>query len=149
MEDGSNREADTTVMAEKTGKFPFTPVGDSLAIPRLLTNLHTYPDTYGVKNPWSSSGSSFARSAMGEQYPGKDRSVIIPPFTPLTVDEKSGTGRLYSASHRMGEAGLWHQVTSQGKDILNSPMMLEVESAGKNTIHLIQKLNSRQKRDSR
>ncbi len=57
--------------------------------------------------------------------------VVVPPFTPLTVDANVGVVACVLRSHDIGTAGLWNQVTSEGRPLLQSPMRLEVEIGGK------------------
>ncbi len=55
--------------------------------------------------------------------------VVIPPFTPLTVQ-----GRVVHAvlrRHTMADNGLWSQVNALGEDILSGPMRLEARQGGK------------------
>jgi len=55
--------------------------------------------------------------------------VVIPPFTPLTVQ-----GRVVRAvlrRHTMADNGLWSQVNALGEDILSGPMRLEARQGGR------------------
>lgn len=66
-----------------------------------------------------------------ENFPWKNNTigqsdVVVPPFTPLTVNEKhiGAIGRDYE----MGNSGLWRQVTSLGKPLLADAMRLQTSS---------------------
>jgi len=61
---------------------------------------------------------------------GRDR-LVIPPFTPLAVDEVRQTVSCVLRRHELGRTGLWNQLSSQDRPLLTSPMRLEVETAGK------------------
>ena len=55
--------------------------------------------------------------------------VVIPPFTPLTVQ-----GRVVRAvlrRHTMADNGLWSQVNALGADLLSAPIRLEARQGGK------------------
>jgi hypothetical protein len=64
---------------------------------------------------------------------GRDR-IVIPPFTPLQCDEARRTVSCVLRRHELGNAGLWNQVTSQGRPLLAAPMRLEIEAAGKTNL---------------
>ena len=57
--------------------------------------------------------------------------MVIPPFTPLVVDPRQATVSCVLRQHDLNGVGLWSQVSSQGRPLLNAPMRLEVESGGK------------------
>ena len=61
---------------------------------------------------------------------GRDR-VVIPPFTPLAADEQPPSVACVLRRHELDGTALWTQVSSQGCNLLASPMRLEVVSAGK------------------
>jgi hypothetical protein len=60
--------------------------------------------------------------------------VIVPPFTPLQTDEEQRTIDCVLRRHERAATGLWHQVLSQQRPLLASPMRLEIELAGKTHI---------------
>ncbi len=55
--------------------------------------------------------------------------VIIPPFTPLTVDGREVGAIL--RTHTLTDAGLWGQVKADGREILADPMRFEVRQGGR------------------
>ncbi len=55
--------------------------------------------------------------------------VVIPPFTPLTVQGRT-VGTILRR-HVMADNGLWSQVNALGADILSGPMRLEARQGGK------------------
>lgn len=126
---GENR-----VMTEQSGKFPFPATGETMRIPKLDNG--TYRLTL-VINGSGRDPEVLERTFTREIRPwegnnlGKDRTVIIPPFTPLTVDEKTGRVGCILRGYQMSGAGLWNQVTSEGENLLDAPMTLRVESGGK------------------
>jgi hypothetical protein len=62
---------------------------------------------------------------------GSER-IVIPPFTPMTVDKRRASVSCVLRTHEIDSSGLWKQVASQGVPLLAAPMRLEVEAAGKN-----------------
>ena len=60
---------------------------------------------------------------------GLDR-VVVPPFTPLTVDKAAPSVSCVLRKHELDGNGLWKQVSSQGRPLLSAPMRLEVEAGG-------------------
>ena len=64
---------------------------------------------------------------------GRDR-VVVPPFTPLEVNERPPSVACVLRRHELDGAGLWKRVSSQGRELLASPMRLEIESAGKKEV---------------
>lgn len=61
---------------------------------------------------------------------GRDR-VVVPPFTPMAVDEAAARVECVLRRHELDGAGLWKRVASQGRELLSSPMRLEVEAEGR------------------
>jgi hypothetical protein len=61
---------------------------------------------------------------------GRDR-LVIPPFTPLKTDEESRTVSCVLRLHELADTGLWDQVSSKNRPLLESHMRLEIEAAGK------------------
>jgi len=53
---------------------------------------------------------------------------LVPPFTPLKIDGEQVHAIL--RDHRLGSAGLWEQVISDGQPILAGPMQLQGRKAG-------------------
>ncbi len=57
---------------------------------------------------------------------------VIPPFTPLTVKDETVGAVL--REHKMTDTGLWAQVNSLDRDILASPMTIEITGSGKTEV---------------
>lgn len=77
---------------------------------------------------------------------GKAR-VVIPPFTPLIVQDQKVESIL--RSHTMNQQGLWDQVVAKGEPILVRPMRLEAQVADKNVSWKFDKLQFTEKSPDR
>ena len=55
--------------------------------------------------------------------------AVIPPFEPLEV--KAGSVRCVLREYRLNPAGLWDQITADGRPLLAGPMRWEIRSGGK------------------
>lgn len=70
---------------------------------------------------------AWERNALGKS------DMVVPPFTPIQID--GTTIRTILRNHTVGPLGLWNQVESLGRNLLASPMRLELTAGGK-TINL-------------
>lgn len=127
------RKGDDRVLSRYGGALPMPTAGETVSAPMLdegvyeLTLNLTAPDgkqrditrTFTRKHfPWEN-------STLGSER------IVIPPFTPMTVDKKRASVSCVLRTHDIDGNGLWKQVTSQGVPLLEAPMRLEIESAGK------------------
>lgn len=122
----------STSLAACRGRLPFRSCGETLAVPPL--------DEGDYELRLSLSGADGARRELRRTFErrrfpwencplGRDR-VVIPPFTPLVVDEARGSVECVLRRHQLDGAGLWRQVASQQRELLESPMRLEIETGG-------------------
>ncbi len=125
-----------TSLADCRGRLPFRPCGETLAVPPL--------DEGDYELRLSLSGADGARRELKRTFErrrfpwencpfGRDR-VVIPPFTPLVVDEAQGSVDCVLRRHQLDGAGLWRQVASQERELLESPMRLEIETGGQTQV---------------
>ena len=127
------RKGDDRVLSRYSGALPMPAAGETVSVPTLdegvyeLTLNLTAPDgkqrditrTFTRKHfPWEN-------STLGSER------IVIPPFTSMTVDKKRASVSCVLRTHDIDGNGLWKQVTSQGVPLLEAPMRLEIESAGK------------------
>jgi hypothetical protein len=126
------------------GPPPFPKAGLSLAAPALDEGAYMLAVTLVAKD---GQRREIQRTFERKRFPwennpaGRER-IVIPPFTPLQVDEAQRTVSCVLRQHELGNGGLWHQVTSQGRPLLAAPMRLEIEAAGKTTLVQEGELNS-------
>ncbi|MHB0957154.1 MAG: glycoside hydrolase domain-containing protein [Pirellulaceae bacterium] len=135
------------VLARAEGKLPCHPAGETISVPPLADGRYelTLALTAGDGTRRELCG-TFERHhfAWEGNLLGRDR-IVIPPFTPLVVEESSpaliGTPQALPSSvacvlrrHELDGVGLWRQVTSQGHALLAEPMRLEIVSAGETHI---------------
>lgn len=128
------RKDDDRVLSRHSGSLPMPAAGETVSVPpleagayALTLNLATADDkrrnitrTFTRKHfPWEN-------SALGSER------IVIPPFTPMTVDKRRASVSCVLRTHEIDNSGLWKQVASQGVPLLAAPMRLEVEAAGKN-----------------
>ncbi|MFN2508989.1 MAG: glycoside hydrolase domain-containing protein, partial [Chthoniobacterales bacterium] len=120
-------------LASQSGKFPFTLSAAEMSIPALTDG--DYDVTLALSNPATGAGTQVVRTFKHKTPPWQNNSfgtnpVVVPPFTPLTVDLAQGTVNCLLRSYKTGASGLWDQVTSQGTPLLAAPMELKVTVAG-------------------
>ena len=125
-----------TPLCRWDGLLPFPKAGITLDVPALQDG------GYGLTVTIISSNGecreirrTFERKRFSwEDNPaGRDR-LVIPPFTPLQVDEERRMIGCVLRKHEIGSNGLWSQMSSQGRPLLAEPMRLEIEAAGKKHI---------------
>jgi len=127
-----------TALGEWKGPLPMPKAGVTLPAPALGDGTYavtvTLVSTDGTRRDVRR---TFERKRfVWENNPaGRDRAVI-PPFTPLRVDEARQTVSCVLRRHDIDRTGLWKQVSSQDRPLLASPIRLEIETAGKT--HLAQ-----------
>lgn len=123
-------------LARTGGRLPFRSCGETLEVPPLeagdyelqLSLIATDGTRREIRRTFE------RRRFPWEDCPlGRDR-VVIPPFTPLVVDEAQATVACVLRRHQIDGTGLWRQVTSQDRELLESPMRLEIESGGRTHI---------------
>ena len=121
------------ILARCEGKLPFADAGETIRVPALGDG------TYEVKLALIASDGTrreirrtFQRRhfAWENNRLGQDR-VVIPPFTPLVAVESPASVTSVLRRHELDGTGLWRQVVSGGRDLLATPMRLEIESGGK------------------
>jgi len=125
-------------MGEWEGPLPMPKAGVTLETPALSDGTYGLTVTLIAKDGARRKiHRTFERKRFAwESNPaGRDRSVI-PPFTPLGIDEAGQTVSCVLRRHELGRTGLWNQVLSQDRPLLASPMRLEIETADKT--HLAQ-----------
>ncbi len=125
-------EAGGAVLAERAGKLPTAIGGEAMPVPDLPEGdyLLTLTLTGGAEPVVEERGIRRDRPEWEGNRLGRDE-VLIPPFTPLTVDEKANRVACVLRSHEHGAAGLWRQVVSQERELLAAPVRLEVTQGGK------------------
>ena len=115
------------------GTLPMAAGGVSVRTPPL-------PDgTYAIALTLSGEGDArreIRRTFERRRFPWETLPVglereVIPPFTPLAVDERMPRVACVLREHDLDGNGLWRQVTSQGHPLLSSPMRIEVQSTGR------------------
>jgi hypothetical protein len=120
------------VLAERSGKLPTAAGGEAMPVPDLPEGDYTLTLTL----------TGGAKPVIEERSIRRDRpewegnrlgleNIVVPPFTPLAVDADGPVVRSVQRVHTHGQAGLWRQVTSQGRDLLAAPVRLEVTHNGK------------------
>jgi len=119
-------------LAERAGKLPMAAGGEALPVPDLPEGdyILTLTLTGGAQPIVEERGIHRDRPEWEGNRLGRDE-VVIPPFTPLTVDEKANRVGCVLRSHEHGAAGLWRQVTSQERELLAGPVRVEVTQGGK------------------
>ncbi len=125
-------DGDRRILAERAGDLPMSLAGESLTLPELpagdyvLTLTFTGgPEPVIEERPFQRQHYEWEGQKLGLD------DVVIPPFTPLEADAAQGTVACVLRQHAHGEAGLWRQVTSQGREILAGPVRLEAASGGR------------------
>ena len=127
------REGKSDALMHGAGTLPMPAAGETLKTPSLDDG--TYELTFTLVAA-GGKRRDIRRTFQREHFPwehtslGRDR-VVIPPFTPLVVDERRSTVACVLRKHELDGAGLWKQVSSEDRPLLTSPMRLEIESAGK------------------
>lgn len=121
------------VLAQAGGELPCPKAGQTLETPPLSDGV--YAVTLALTGP-DATRREIKRTFERKHFPwensplGRDR-VVIPPFTPLVVEETPPSVACVLRRHELDGTGLWRQVSSQGRPLLASPMRLEIETAGK------------------
>ena len=124
------------VLTRYEGKLPMLAAGETRETPSLADG--TYELTFTLISA-NGKRQDIRRAFERKQFPwentslGRDR-VVIPPFTPLAVDESRATVACVLRKHELDGTGLWKQVSSEDRPLLASPMRLEIESAGKTCV---------------
>jgi hypothetical protein len=119
-------------LAERAGKLPMAAGGEAMPVPDLPEGDYVLVLTLtGGGQPVVEERSIRRdRPEWEGNKLGRD-DVVIPPFTPLTVDEQASRVGSVLRSHEHGPAGLWRQVVSQDRELLAGPVRLDVTHGGK------------------
>jgi hypothetical protein len=125
-------EAGGAVLAERSGKLPTATGGEAMPVPDLPEGDYTLILTLtgGAKPIVEERGIRRDRPEWEGNKLGRE-DIVIPPFTPLTVDEKANRVGCVLRTHTHGAAGLWRQVVSRDRELLAGPVRLEVTQGGK------------------
>lgn len=120
------------VLAERSGKLPAAAGGEAMPVPDLTEGDYTLTLTLtgGARPVIEERGIRRDRPEWEGNNLGRDE-VVIPPFTPLEVDEQAKRVGCVLRSHTHGAAGLWSQVVSQERELLAGPVRIEVTQGGK------------------
>ncbi len=126
------REGDPRPLAERSGTFPMSAAGENLQTPELNADLYFVECTLEGEGEPIRLNRWFYRQTFPWEHEkiGLD-DVVIPPFEPLGVDESAARVSCVLRSHEHGEAGLWKQVKSQGRELLAGAVRLEATADGK------------------
>jgi len=114
------------------GGLPMVPAGVTVQTPALAEGVYEITLTVaGGDGRQLEIKRSFERKRFAWENAklGLDR-VVIPPFTPLTVDETIPVVGCVLREHQLDGSGFWKQVLSQGHPLLSSPMRVEAETEG-------------------
>ena len=126
------------ILTHHSGSLPMSTAGETVGVPPLdegaydLTlNLATADGKrHEIKRAFTRKRFTWESETLGQER------IVIPPFTPMTVDERHARVSCVLRTHDIDGNGLWKQVTSQDVPLLSDPLRLEIESAGK--VHTIQ-----------
>jgi len=122
-------------LATETGTFPFPQTGVRFDVGDLPEGEYTLTLTVSAEGEPIVVRRPFERRHF--EWEGLDlgtEDVVIPPFTPLKADAGRHSVSCVQREHVHGGAGLWKQVTSQGRELLAGPVRLEATSGGKTII---------------
>jgi hypothetical protein len=120
-------------LARCGGDLPFPKSGETMKTPPLAAGAY---DVQLVLSAPDGTRREVRRGFERERFEwensplGRDR-IILPPFTPLAVDAAAARVECVLRRHELDGAGLWKRVSSQGRDLLASPLRLEVEAEGR------------------
>ena len=120
-------------LARCGGDLPFPKSGETMKTPPLAAGSYdvrlvlTAPD--GTKREIRR-GFERERFEWEKSASGRDR-VVLPPFTPMAADDAGARVDCVLRRHELDGSGLWKRVSSQGRELLASPMRLEIDSGGK------------------
>ena len=118
-------------LAERSGTFPMSAAGENLELPGLGPALYFVEFTIeGGAAPIRLTRWFYRQTFPWEQEKLGLDDVVIPPFEPLAVDESATRVSCVLRTHEHGPAGLWKQVTSQGRELLAGPIRLEATAGG-------------------
>ncbi len=122
----------TQTLAERSGKFPQGPAGETMPVPKLAAGVYQLTLTLTGNGAPEHIERTFTRKIFPWEHNtlGKEQ-VVIPPFTPLKVDRRQQMVECVLRQYRMGSSGFWEQVTSEGHPLLAAPMRLEMVSNGR------------------
>ncbi len=120
-------------LARCGGDLPFAKAGETMKTPPLAAGAYdlrlvlSAPDgtRREILRRFERDRFEWERSAAG-----RDR-IVLPPFTPLAVDETGACVDCVLRRHELDGNGLWKRASSQGRELLASAMRLEIESGGK------------------
>ena len=126
------REGDARPLAERSGTFPMSAAGENLETPKLPADFYFVECTLeGDAEPITLTRWFYRQTFPWEQEKLGLDDVVIPPFEPLAVDESAARVSCVLRTHQHAAAGLWKQVTSQGRELLAAPIRLEATAGGK------------------
>jgi hypothetical protein len=120
-------------LARCGGDLPFPKAGETMKTPPLAAGSY---DVRLVLSAPDGTRRELRRGFERERFEwensplGRDR-IVLPPFTPMTVDAAAARVECVLRRHELDGTGLWKRVSSQGRDLLASPMRLEVDAEGK------------------
>jgi hypothetical protein len=123
-------------LARAGGALPMPKAGETMATPSLEDGTCEIALTLSAP---AGARREIRRTFERKRFPwennqlGRDR-IILPPFTPLTVEQTPPAVACVLRRHVLDGTGLWKQVSSEGRELLASPMRLEVDSGGKTYI---------------
>jgi hypothetical protein len=121
------------VLAQSEGRLPFASAGQTIPVPALgdgvyeikLTLIASDATQREVRRTFERRHFAWENAHLGQER------VVIPPFTPLVAEESPPSVTAVLRRHELEGTGLWKQVVSQGRDLLATPMRLEIVSGGK------------------
>jgi hypothetical protein len=123
------------ILAEADGTFPFPEAGLTLALPKLEAGDYELTCTVsGTGEPLVVSRKFMRGTHEWEGQNLGQEKIVIPPFTPLVVDQNSPTVACILRQHQIDPTGFWSQVMAHDEKIFAGPIRLEAVIDGKRVV---------------
>jgi hypothetical protein len=124
-------QGSAAALAQQSGRLPFRKSGKTIDVPDLPEGSYELTLTLTGAGQPVQVNRTFTRNRFPWENNtlGKDP-VVVPPFTPLTVDESGPAVQCILRRHVVSPAGLWQQVVSQQVPLLDAPVHLRASVGG-------------------